>query len=162
MIGFRKKKTSALQEASKEIEEFEKRSEERVARISKRLSDQEEKIAELTEELMLTEQAIGILGISKEQLENAKKLLKNRDFYNPYFFFAIKTLSLMKERIFIMTNFERFLEMSTESEAIRDALRTFDAYRNATTLKMLKYDIFFKNISELKSKRNEGILFNYK
>ena len=61
-----------------------------------------------------------------------------------------------------MTNFERFLEMSTESEAIRDALRTFDAYRNATTLKMLKYDIFFKNISELKSKRNEGILFNYK
>ena len=76
MIGFRKKKTSALQEASKELEEFEKRSEERVARISKRLSDQEEKIAELTEELMLTEQAIGILGISKEQLENAKKAIK--------------------------------------------------------------------------------------
>ena len=76
MVGFRKKKTSALQEVSKEIEEFEKRSEERVTRISKRLSDQEEKITELTKELMLTEQAISILGISKEQLENAKKAIK--------------------------------------------------------------------------------------
>ena len=51
-----------------------------------------------------------------------------------------------------MANFERFLETSTESEAIRDALRTFDAYRKATTLRMLKYDIFFKTFRNLSPK----------
>lgn len=71
MAGYRNKQLAEIYDRNYRNVPIEK-----LTDLKKQLIEKDQIIKDITKELLLTEQAIGILGISKEQLENAKKAIK--------------------------------------------------------------------------------------